>query len=1023
MADFSNIKEAGQKEELIVHRGLVVFASMLAGISVVFAILRQLNLIGSDVNEVVGLLAMGLISPYEQLSAVLMLVGGIIGAILGQWLWLAIAQVQRLLGHLPVITAMKRAAVPFAVFLPQLTYLYQGCSLIIFPVVAFLGLAIGFILLAFLEQRDKRKIFFANPTENDYHPIGVFTHGGIIALGSGVGWFIQSLPAVQTSASAAGGGLWFALGIGIIVWILSLLVAALIGLFYSKQTFDQVYLGVALALLPMAFLPLQTTGLLYYLEQGKTIIERQVSWLPMLLGGVAVIASLAFLVINLIQLRRQPAEVNPAWEELFRALMLIVAIPFLIYAVAYWPAGPAYSRNILVGPLDLFREGESLSAAQAMLMGRLPFKEILLRHGFLADVVSGLTAIQWFGSTVESYRLLLALLAPLGLVAIYLLAIFCLPWLWALLLTLTILTGHLGTVPMTRFFFPLVGFIFTLYFIQRHRWPVLIFSGLFTAFSLIASFTAGIMALSGHIVLLAGYMLFGPNKWKIRLAQFSIYLGATFLALLPWWFYLAMSGSLAAYFENFSWILSYYTSVFGLPLPGLGDHPTITQILLFALPPVAILSGVLAIISALKTIRETGFLPWNILLLLTLTGLFWMRFVSRSEFSFLQDALPIAGMLIAFFLYRLTAHQRLVRGLILAAFLPALFIPQPGKLVLPELAGSFGNKHKIQIKGMCQSKAERLNQVYLPTEQAKHLDQLVEYLEGQVGTSETFYDFSNQPLLYFLVPRRPVIRSLSTAGLATFSQQLQAIHNLANADIKAVVFQGKPFADVALDGIPSVVRQYAVSEYLLQNFVPVRQIGNWVIFVPNQKDLVPTPRAVAGLDIPLDLYQLPLRWGDLGKYDPGQGGTVARFVLPAAEKAVAPAGVTATAQGGVLQISDYAGSVQIHLTCQANEGKLGNVLVVQLKASAGLDGKTAILSWSKANRNHRVMFTVKGDNQTHRYAFRVGAFPTWIHQKAIRDIYLELPQGGWTWESTTLLRVQDIPELAQVKPLDLKSKK
>ncbi|MCK5242128.1 hypothetical protein KAR34_06740 [bacterium] len=1023
MADFYDLKAAAANENLIIHRGMVIFASILAGAGFAFGILQQFSLSGTDTQGIVGLLSMGVLSSYERLNAILVLLGGIVGAVLGQWLWMVLAQVQRILGHLPISVTLKRGAVPFAVFLSQMTYLYQGQAVLLFPLIAFAGLAAGFVLLAWLEQRDKRRIFFANPTESNYHPIAVFTHGGVLVLGFGVGWFIQSLPGVITTTGPLSWGLWFVLGVGIMVWILSLLIGALLNILYSKQTFDQVYLALALALLPLAILPIQATGVLQYFLQDKVIYARQVTWLPMVLAGIAGVAGLAFFGINLMKLKRQPIEVDPAAEELFKGLMLIVAIPFLVYAVAFWPGQAAYNPQTLVGQLDLFQEGESLSAVQAMHMGRLPFKEILLRHGFLADVTSSLTALSWFGTSVESYRMLIAIVAPLGVVAIYLLAIFCLPWLWAVLMALTILTGHIGTVPETRFFFPMISFIFTLYFIQRTQWIILIFSGLLTALSLIASFTAGVMALTGHLVLLLAYVFLGSNDWKNRLLYLGVYLGAALLGLLPWWLYLGMTGSLEAYFANFSWVLSNYTSVFGLPLHGLGATPNIGQILQFALPPVAITLGSLAVLQALRNIRQTGFLPWNVLLLVTLTGVYWMRYLSRSSHGFLQDVLPMAAMLLAFFIYRMTAKQRILRGIILAAFLPVLFIPQPGKHTLPELAGSFGMKNKIQVQGLTAGKTERLTNVFLPVDQAKILDAMAEYLEEQVGSAETFYDFSNQPLLYFLVPRRPVVKSLSTSGLATFAQQLEAIHDLDNAEVKTVLFQGKTGTDMMLDGIPSVVRQYALSEYLLQTYVPVKQIGSWVIFVPRLKGVEADLEAVAALQMPIQLYQLPRKWGTLGKYDPGQGSTVAGFLPLEGVKAVETKGVTVTAQGHAIVVSAFSKPVSIKLQRSSETKKSGNALVLQIKAAPSLQGKTVVLSWGEARQPIR--FQLQGDNQSHRYVFRVGALPSWVYQKDGKTIRMEFPGGDWTWESAVLLQVADIPELARMtsaKPKKIEKK-
>ncbi len=1017
MAEQASINEVNQREELVLHRGLVLLGGLLTGAGLTMALGLRLLLPLPEAAGMVGKLTLGSIPAHEGLKAILIVAGGIIGVVAAQWFWLILARGQRRLCRLPLSTALKRASVPFAVFLPQITYLYRGEPAMFPPWLAFIGLSAGFILLAWLERGDKRKIFFAHPTEAGYSSAALFTHGGVIVLGACLGWFLQSLPAFSFPVLM---GLWFPLGVGIGVWVASLLLAALWGLYDTKHTFDQIYLAIAIALLPLALLPLQTIGWYQYLDpaQGKILSVKKLAWLPISLISLAGTLIPGLLMLNFWRLRSQAVEGPPAWEELFRALMLIAAFPIIIYAVAYWPAGAAFNQTALAGPLDFFHEGESLSTAQAMLAGRLPFKEILLRHGFLSDAVSGLVAVNWMGASLESYRFLMVLLAPLGLVAIYLLAIFCLPWVWAVLLSLVLLTGSIGTIPGTRFFFALVSFIFTLYYIQKRNWTALLFSGLFTALALIASFTAGLTALAGHLVLLTGFAFFIPGSLlKERLAGPGIYLGALLAGLLPWWLYLAMSGTLGAYFHNFIWVLTTYETIFGLPLPGIGPNPGLGKILYFLTPPLIITLGGLYLLNSLKTVREHG-LPWNILLLTALTGVFWIRFLKRSDFSFLQEVLPIAAMLTAFFLYRLTARQLSLRGLVFLALLPALFIPRDGRLDLTALAGGFGAKNQLSVEGMATSGLESMGDVYLPEKQARGLEQIAAYLDERVGSAETFFDFSNRPLLYFLVPRRPVVKSLSTMTIASFQQQLEAIRSLSLSAPKTVVCRSRLAGPDNLDGIPVEVRQYAVSEYLLQKFVPAALIADTVMLSPAPKGVKANQQATAAMRRETDLKSLPYNWGRLQKYAPVQGRKADEFLLAGGTKALEPAGLTATARGEGLEVGPAEGPLKLRLVCNSRKIKKANVLVMDLKSGPMLDGKTAWISWGKASSLSRLRFTLQGDNQTYRYVFRIGALPSWVYAGRIDRLHLELPGGGWTWEGTSLMRIEDIPELRMSEVAD-----
>lgn len=1004
----SAIHEGARSEDLIIQRGLVLISGLAAGAALGWTLLAGWTGPVSAPDGVVGPLALGLPVGGTGLKAWLLVAAGIGGAWLSQWLWVLLAQGQRLAAPLPAATALKRAAVPFAAFLPQITSLMQGRADFHFSAAAFVLLAAGFFLAALGEQRDKRKLFVAHPTETEYQPLGIFTFGAVIALFGGAGWFLQTL-----GAGPAGLGLWFPLGLGLAGWLGSLLAAWGVNWIFRGQTFDQVYLALALALLPLAILPLNTFSGVQYLAQGQVVAEHALGPLALWLFIAAATGLLAVLTLALLRLRRLPLELVPSWEELFRALMLILAIPCLLLAVAFWPAGGAYSPAAVTGAIDLWKDGEALGIAQAVLQGKLPFKEILLRHGFLTDVVSGLTAVSWLGPTVGAFRLWLNYLAPLGLVAVYLLSVFCLPWPWALMYILVVLSGAAGTIPQARFFFPLVGFIFTLYYLQRPRWHILLLSALFTVLSLLASYTAGLVAFAGHAALLAVYVLWGKKEWLQRAAHFGIYLGGVLVISLPWWLYLAMSGSLGAYFQNFAWVLNTYGAIFGLPLPGWGEAPGLAAQLLFLMPPLVLAAGVLVWLAEWRSQTEGEAPLWNVLLLIVLVGGFWMRFLGRGDWAFLRDALPLAFMLLAFLLYQLSRRQRRLRSLVfLLALLPA-FLAYPGGRPLPEWAGGFGHKTRVPVNGFVQGQSEQLQKTFLPAQQASALDQGVAYLEGQVGTRDQFFDFSNQPLWYFLVPRSPAVSALSTVSQATLEQQQDVIRALRAAPVKAVI-TAPPAAEPASpdEGSP-VIRQYAVAEYLLRNFVPASVTGNQVMLLPSQEGFVPDPAAVEAWMKPLALFGLPAYWGGQSKYDPSQGGVLARYAPAAGAQAVEPAGLTVTAAADNLTIG--ASGAPVRLTLQAPEGKPaeGNVLVLRLAVPEALEGQTATLSWGGPGAGTRATFQLRASAESRRYVFRVGSWPSWVWAKERSRLVLELPGGNWQWSGADLLQIADIPELAQ----------
>jgi hypothetical protein len=1004
MKDFAVLREAAGHENLSLHHGLALSGGVLAIAGA--ALMLMSGLTGGGSGDTVGAMALGWVNPHQVAVALLTLAGALLGGGAGYWLWLLSAQMQVQLGAVPASVALKRAAVPFAAFLPLLTSLVQGRPEVLLPAGVWAVFTLGWWCVALLERGDKRKIYFAHPTEADYHPGALFTHGAVITLGAGAGWYLQSLP--QGTMFLAW-GLWFPVFAGLAVWFLALGLGGLLGFLYTKHTFNQAFHAVALAALPLALLPLQAAAWVRY--AGVDGGGFQLGFLAMVLPILALAAGFVVLILALLNLTHRPVETQPAWEELFRALMLIAAVPLLLLAAAYWPVGGVLGRSSLVGPVDVYREGEPLAGAQAMLLGRLPFKEILFRHGFLSDAVIGLAAMNWFGSGLEGLRLLLAWLAPVGLVALYLLGIFCLPWIWAVLLSLLILTGNLGWVAETRFFFTYIGFIFTLLYLQGGRWPVLLLSALATVLALIASYTAGAIAVAGHLVLLATYFFLGGEDTKNRLLGLGVYLGASLAGIVPWFIYLGLSGSLGAYFQNFGWVLGQVQPVFSAALPGWGQQPDLIRILLFALPPLAICFGAMTLAGALGKAKERG-LPWNVLLLTVVTGLLWLRYLQRGQFEFLLEALPVTVMLLAFELYRQTAHNPRLRGAVFTLVALVLFIPRAGALDLPRVAGQFGLKNRVPVEGWVKSDLPALGNVFLPAQQAKDLAELALFLDGQVGTADSFFDFSNQPLLYALVPRRPVVASLSTVMLASFEQQLEAIRNLDGAKIKAVVYPAVP--SLAVAGIPSEVRHYAVSEYLLQRFTPTTVKGGCVVLVPREENPVPDAAAAAALQRPAELGALPCAWGSLSKYSASQGGAAGSLAPADGVRSFSPAGLTVTAQGEQLLLAEAAVPVTLRLAAKLDAAQPANVLTLSLTVPPVLDGETAVLAWGEKASGRLVSFRLQGDGAARAYVFRLGALPSWVLAQPVSALQLTLPGGGWTWDGARFLAVNDLPVRAAV---------
>jgi hypothetical protein len=103
------------------------------------------------------------------------------------------------------------------------------------------------------------------------------------------------------------------------------------------------------------------------------------------------------------------------------------------------------------------------------------------------------------------------------------------------------------------------------------------------------------------------------------------------------------------------------------------------------------------------------------------------------------------------------------------------------------------------------------------------------YLE-RLAPEETFFDFTNRPLLYFLFDRHCPIRQLEVAFYEREELQREVIRILeSNPQVVAALVPAFP-EQGSVDHVPNAVRAPLVWEYLQANFRPDYQEGNVVFW-------------------------------------------------------------------------------------------------------------------------------------------------------------------------------------------------
>jgi len=109
----------------------------------------------------------------------------------------------------------------------------------------------------------------------------------------------------------------------------------------------------------------------------------------------------------------------------------------------------------------------------------------------------------------------------------------------------------------------------------------------------------------------------------------------------------------------------------------------------------------------------------------------------------------------------------------------------------------------------------------------KYTKPVVTFLRDNLNSNETFFDFSNSPMLYYKTEKKiPAYFSQSLQYIVDLYLQHSCIENLKNTNIPFVVYSQTvdAFGD-KIDGIPNNVRYHYIASYLIDQYTPSNDYG------------------------------------------------------------------------------------------------------------------------------------------------------------------------------------------------------
>lgn len=120
----------------------------------------------------------------------------------------------------------------------------------------------------------------------------------------------------------------------------------------------------------------------------------------------------------------------------------------------------------------------------------------------------------------------------------------------------------------------------------------------------------------------------------------------------------------------------------------------------------------------------------------------------------------------------------------------------------------------------------------------KDLGELVTFLNDNLSEEQTFYDYSNSPMLYYYSQRKvPSYFNQPLLSSQDVYLQKKQIDRLENEDIPFVIYSGFHYSWFdEQDAVPKNVRHYLIGEYIHREYKPFALIGKYAVWIQKEKN-------------------------------------------------------------------------------------------------------------------------------------------------------------------------------------------
>ena len=486
--------------------------------------------------------------------------------------------------------------------------------------------------------------------------------------------------------------------------------------------------------------------------------------------------------------------------------------------------------------LDLFEDGMILFGASSLASGARPYLDVYPIHGWGAD--GGVQAVffRYLNHDLVAYQLLKAALAALALACLAAASfLFFRGFFWGI-------AGFAACLafcpfPGDRHVPALIAYCFLIAASRSENSKNWTWAGVLTGATLFVTLDFGIMLLVGG--LLAPVVLCLGERKPVRraLPPTLRFVGGFLLGCLPFAAFFAARGAFGEFLRaSFVEIPQTITQTWGFPAESLTRFlregslfhcfnpflPRAAASLCVLLLVLILVIAILVIRSADRVVDSTdrAAAVCVVIAVIALRGVF-----GRADIGHQLIYGVFAGLPAAWLLFRVWHSGSRFRP-VLAAGATAAFL----LFLRPDFAVSGLVR---SIEGAREARRSDLVAATpfggpafatLDRRQAKDLEPLRRVIDGLVPPGKTFFDFGNEPGLYFLLDRRPPVRYCCVASYQTDEKQREVMADLERERPPVAILSSGTATDV-FDSVPNQERAPLVARFLDTHYRVVGKVG------------------------------------------------------------------------------------------------------------------------------------------------------------------------------------------------------